>query len=311
MRFCNDPATADIAEAFAEEEAAFGSTNLQGLEARVLEAASRGAGSGLSSSAAPAVTHATTQVAAKLLVVAAVVGGGTVGSIALLSDAPRDPAAQVSLQEQPLPAVQEEQPSPEPIAVGEPDPSVPAEPVHTAAPRSRLSRPGENVDQERPASNGPESPVPEAVVPETLLGSDSITSQLLQELADYDRGVTALREGDPERAALLFDRYLETYPDGRLVSEARLSRVEAWVRSRRYGAAAQEAQLLADLPDLANRRGELLQVAAESLLPLGECDRARQLFDQALDAGAEFDPDSVAAKLLACRASQGSSHVVR
>lgn len=63
-----------------------------------------------------------------------------------------------------------------------------------------------------------------------------------RELRDYQAALDQLRSGDPSRAAEQFAAYLESYPDGLLREEARLSYLESLRRSGAHAAFAREAR---------------------------------------------------------------------
>ena len=90
----------------------------------------------------------------------------------------------------------------------------------------------------------------------------------------------ALADLDYKEALARYESYLSSYPDGRLRIEAQIGRLHALVGIGDKAAAERSARALQDLPALAGRRSEILQLRAESLVLLDRCDEALALAEE-------------------------------
>ncbi|MEZ4268438.1 MAG: hypothetical protein R3F39_18895 [Myxococcota bacterium] len=176
---------------------------------------------------------------------------------------------------------------PEPASASNPTPA-----PNAAAPASRppvAPSAAAPVAAEAPAPKAPPSDSP-AAVGAIEEGQPEIppaeTSTLAAQLALYEAGRAALRAGEFGKAAASFHQYVAGYPEGELVGEAQLSRLEALARGGRAAEAERLATRLLAQGGLAGRRAEVARVRGEQLVKLGRCDEAKAAFVAAGDLSA-------------------------
>ena len=164
--------------------------------------------------------------------------------------------------------------TPEVTPAPEPPPPVARKPRSPARPRAKAKgrAPTGTVEAIAPAPAEPSPPAASSTLPE--------------QLALYDEGKAALARGDHAGAIAAFTAYAERFPTGSLRREARLSMLEALVRSGRTGRSATLARSLLSSGRLGARTGDVRRVLGESQAKLGRCDDAAITLATALQEGA-------------------------
>lgn len=105
----------------------------------------------------------------------------------------------------------------------------------------------------------------------------TVVDDLAADLADYDAGRAALREGDDSEAIALLSAYLKKHPSGRLRVEAKLDLIEVLVKLDRSSEALPLAESLIDDPNASDRRIELVNLVVELRMAEGDCAGAQTL----------------------------------
>ncbi len=121
--------------------------------------------------------------------------------------------------------------------------------------------------------------VPEAAAPaQHPVGVDTVAtrpaSTLAAEVAMYDGATERLAGGDADGAILEYQRYIERYPKGRLVTESELGLMRAQVALGPSEAVEALAIRLLTDGDLASRHDDLRRMRADNLVLLGRCGDA-------------------------------------
>lgn len=152
------------------------------------------------------------------------------------------------------------------------------------------------LDAARPEPRPAHRPRPDRAAP----APQPAKSRLAEEMAAYELAQAALTDGQYREAAERFAGYLHAYPDGALVNEATLSRLEALHRAERPAEVAQLARQVLQDGLLVSRRAEVLRVLAEAEVMRGHCAEAETAFEQAGEAGAKLEATVVQSALQAC-----------
>jgi len=156
--------------------------------------------------------------------------------------------ASFALSSRPRPASVRLEPAPSAV----PPPPKRHVPVTRAAPPASVAPVAEVIPEPHPVPHKAPSALPSA----------SAAGRLAQESAMLDAALTALRrDRDPAQALVLLDRHAASFPDGVLVLEARVARVDA---NLALGRKAEALALLERLPlERVGRGVELRLVRAE------------------------------------------------
>ena len=137
----------------------------------------------------------------------------------------------------------------------------------------------------RPAPRPPLEPRPALVPPaqlvvvapaEALVGADGPNGMtfLQAENAEFDRAAQRAEEDEPADALRLFEGYVAHWPQGRLVDEADLGRLDALRSLARWDEVEHLAAGLAARGSLVEKQPFLFGVRAEALAALGRCGEA-------------------------------------
>lgn len=118
------------------------------------------------------------------------------------------------------------------------------------------------------------APAPEPIAPVKVLEVPPPRGGLQAELTDYNRALDAAEASRWAEARERYAAYLESWPDGRLRSEAQLGLLSALVRSERPEEAEALARQMLQSPAMVGRRTEIRLLEAEALVELQRCDEA-------------------------------------
>lgn len=232
-------------------------------------------------------------------------GGGGVALTAALAlglwsssgPAPEPPAAvpevAVISLEAPASSAADRLPAAEPVAGATPTAGDPLEPVPAAG------RPG--VRPQAPlasASAAPEAVAPAAASPaEVMSATDGVAAvveapdeptstvaarfgTLAHENATMDEALALLEAGRWLEASRGFQDYLNLYRHGTYTREASINILECHVQLGNHRSVEGLAALLAEAPELSERRPDLLRIRAEALAALGRCDEAIRVAEE-------------------------------
>lgn len=133
----------------------------------------------------------------------------------------------------------------------------------------------------------PEAPVP--IAEPTPAGADvprPVLDGLAAQMAEYDRARGLERVGHREAALAAYQGWLERWPDGRLVTEVQLARVQLLMALGRVVEADAAAAEVMPNVDSAGVRQQLASLRAEALSALDRCDEALLLVEALSDEDA-------------------------
>jgi len=181
------------------------------------------------------------------------------------------------LETQSLPDLRPSQPPvAETVAVTPPLEAVVA-PLQTDSPRPAPEVVGETVAD--PASSASDEPVEKAAPVPADVEDDAPAPTLGVELARYRVAVDAWEDGRHEAALQGYTEYLEAYPGGVLVAEARLGTLRTLASLARPLEVERLAAELLNDPELAPKAVEIALMRAQALVVLDRCDEALLLSD--------------------------------